>query len=186
VRARHLATVVLSAAAAVVLAAAPAGARAQIDPSTLSPVPPAGADCWGTGADDVVCHTFVNVDPVGEPALDLTCGTLYLTGPDHRLGTRWYSAGVLQRRLVRQDVDQTVSLQPDMSGRTLHVEQHASWWGVSDDALVFHGNTLTVSGPGVGVVAKVSGKDDLDGTHHGVIRLFDDPAVDAAMCAALT
>jgi hypothetical protein len=184
-RAQHTA-VVIAVAAGLLLAAPPAGARTVVDPSTLSPVPPAGADCWRTAPDDVVCHTFVNDDPIGEPALDLSCGTLYVTGPDHRLGTRWYSGGALQRRLVRQDVDQTVSLRPDMSGRTLHVEQHASWWGVSDDALVFHGNTLTISGPGVGVVAKVSGTDEVDGTHHGVLRLFDDPAVDAAMCAALT
>ena len=107
-------------------------------------------------------------------------------GPDHRLGTRWYDDGVLARRLVRQDTEQTLSLQPDGSGPALTVTQHDSWWGVSDDALVFHGNDVLVTAPGGGVVAHIAGLDELDGTHHGVLSWIEDPDVVPVVCAALT
>ncbi len=149
-------------------------------------MPPAGATCWRTGPGAVRCDTFVFLESAGEPAVDLACGTVYVTGPDHRLGTRWYEAGLLARRLVRQDVEQTLSLHPDMSGRTLRVRQHDSRWGVSDDVLVFHGNGLLVSGPGVGVLAHIAGLDELDGTHHGTFSWLEDPDVAPRVCAALT
>jgi hypothetical protein len=93
---------------------------------------------------------------------------------------------VLVRRLVRQDVDQTLSLSPDGSGPTLKVTAHDSWWGLADGALAFHGNGVTISAPGAGVLAHIAGYDDLDGDHHGVLRWLDDPATAAAACAALT
>jgi hypothetical protein len=96
----------------------------------------------------VLCNTFVDEDPAGEQFEELPCGWLYINGPDHRLGTRWYEDGVLLRRLVRQDVDQTLSLSPDGSGPTLKVTAHDSWWGLADGALAFHGNGVTISAPG--------------------------------------
>lgn len=171
--------------ALLLLGAPPAGARVAVDPGTLSPVPPAGASCWRTSPGHVLCNTFVFIESDGEPVVDLSCGTVYVSGPDHRLGTRWYEGGTLVRRLVRQDSEQTLSLTPDMSGPTLRVQQHDSWWGVSDDALVFHGNGLLVTGPGFGVVAHMAGLDELDGTHHGTFSWLEDADVAPRVCAAL-
>ena len=167
------------------LTAPGAAAGSSVDPSTLSPPPPPGATCQQDGRF-VLCNTFVNEDPAGEQFDELPCGWLYVNGPDRRLGTRWYEAGVLVRRLVRQDVDQTLSLSPDGSGPTLKVTAHDSWWGLADGALAFHGNGVTISAPGAGVLAHIAGYDDLDGNHHGVLRWLDDPATAAAACTALT
>jgi hypothetical protein len=129
--------------AASVVAAPAAIAGAIVDPSTLTPPPPGGATCQQDGRF-VICHTTANNDPVNEPDVVLPCGQTYISGADHRLGTRWYEDDVLVRRLVRQDVELTLSLSPDGSGPTLSVTAHDSWWGLADP-LVVHG--LGYKGP---------------------------------------
>jgi hypothetical protein len=93
--------------------------------------------------------------------------------------------GVLVRRFVRQDVEQTRSLSPDGSGPTLSVTAHDSWWGL-EDPLVIHGLGFRVSAPGTGVIAVIAGLDDIEGNHHGVLRFIEDPAAATAACDALT
>jgi hypothetical protein len=167
------------------LVAAPAAmAGTTVDPSTLTPPPPAGATCQQDGRF-VICRTYVNFEPMNEPEAVLPCGQTYISGLDQRLGTRWYQDGVLVRRLVRQDVNETLSLSPDGSGPTLSVTAHDSWWGLADP-LVVHGLGYKVSAPGTGVIAVIAGLDDIEGNHHGVLRLIDDPAAAAAACDALT
>ena len=176
--------VALGVLAASLMAAPAAVAGRSVDPSTLTPPPPPGATCQQNGRF-VICHTFVDLDPVNEPDVLLPCGQTYLSGPDHRLGTRWYEDGVLVRRFVRQDVNQTLSLSRDGSGPTLSVTAHDSWWGLADP-LVFHGLGYKVSAPGTGVIAVIAGIDDIEGNHHGVLRFIEDPAAAAAACDALT
>ena len=73
--------------------AVPAAAGPLVDPSTLQPPPPPGAECRLDG-QWVICHTALEFAPVNEPILDieLPCGTMYWTGTDVRSGIRWYNA----------------------------------------------------------------------------------------------
>jgi hypothetical protein len=48
-----------------------------------------------------------------------------------------------------------------------------------------HGNGFTLQAPGFGVIAHIAGLDLPDGTHHGVARVIEDPAVAAELCSAL-
>src|SRR5215208_1880871 len=78
-----------------------------VDPAALTPAPllvGAEAECRA-GGQWILCHTRLALELVNEPVFDLTCGTVYETSQDVRLGTRWYDAAdsVIVKRHVRQD-----------------------------------------------------------------------------------
>jgi hypothetical protein len=166
-----------------------------VDPATLTPPPPDGSLCRADGRW-IICQTAVAFAPVNEPSGDeLPCGVIYQTGTDEREGVRWYNSdGLLAKRFVRQDVELTWSLSPAGDGPVVLVSAHVTWSNVyavpgsdpNTEPQPTHGNDLTISQPGVGVIAHIAGLGGKDETHHGVFRLFDDPAVAAALCEALT
>ena len=169
-------------------------AGSTVDPDTLIPPPPPGAECSATGAF-VICHTDFVETAVNEPIFDLPCGTIYLTINDVRRGIRWYDSSDLTivKRLVFQDAEGSLSLSPTGEGPTVTVTVHANWRNVEfpdpfDESTwptTSHGNGFTLSAPGFGVIAHVAGLDLPDGTHHGVARVIEDPTVAAELCAAL-
>jgi hypothetical protein len=177
--------------------AVPATAGPLIDPSTLQPPPPPGAQCQADG-QWIICHTSLVFTPVNEPILDiqLPCGTLYETATDVRSGIRWYdsSSGRLVTRFVTQDLQGTWSLSPSGDGPTVTVSAHNNWRNVDIDAdadestwpTTVHGDGFTLQAPGVGVIAHIAGLDLPDGTHRGVARVIEDPEVAATLCSALT
>jgi hypothetical protein len=173
-----------------------AGSKA-VDPAALTPAPllvGAQAECQADGRW-ILCHTTLDLEPVNEPVADLTCGTVYETSHDVRLGTRWYNAAdsVIVKRHVRQDLEGTWSLSPEGAGPTVAINVHANWYDsqyadpndLDSGVQSVHGE-ITVSAPGFGVIGHIAGLDEPDGTHHGTIRGLDDPAVVAKLCAALT
>jgi hypothetical protein len=187
---------VLALAAGLIGMAVPAAAGPLVDPSTLQPPPPPDSECRLDGAW-IICHTSLVLGPVNEPILDfqLPCGTLYETASDVRRGIRWYdsSTGKLLKRFVSQDFQGTWSLSPTGAGPTVMVTAHANWRNVyavpgdeSSGPTTFHGNGFTVQAPGFGVIVHIAGLDLPDGTHRGVARVIEDPAVAAELCAALT
>jgi hypothetical protein len=191
VRRHVLAGFAVSAFAALVWMSPPVLAGPLVDPSTLQPVPPAGAVCKADG-QQTICHTGLRFELVDEPVFDLPCGTLYETSIDVRRGIRWYDAdGKITTRFVTQDVDGSWSLSPTGTGPIVTVTVHANWRneysppGQEADSVptTFHGDGLTVRAPGVGVIAHIAGLDVPDGTHRGAIRGVDDPG---QLCAALT
>jgi hypothetical protein len=173
----------------------PAFAAGAVDPNSLTPIPPAGAVCSADG-QWIICHTSLSLAPVNELSGDvLPCGPVYQTGTDERRGIRWYNSdGLLAKRFVSQDVELTWSLSPTGAGPLVTLSAHANWRNVyavpgSDadtEPQPTHGNELTISQAGVGVIAHIAGLDGKGDTHRGVFRLFDDPAVAASLCAALT
>jgi len=177
--------------------AVPAAAGPLVDPSTLQPPPPPGAECRLDGAW-IICHTSLVFTPVNEPILDfqLPCGTLYETADDVRRGIRWYdsSTGRLVTRFVTQDFEGTWSLSSTGDGPTVTVTAHDNWRNVNIDAdadestwpTTSHGNGFTIQAPGFGVIVHIAGLDLPDGTHHGVARFLEDPEVATELCAALT
>ncbi len=168
-------------------------AAGGVDPNTLIPLPPPGADCRADG-QWIICHTSLVFAPVNEPSDELACGLVYQTGTDERRGIRWYnSEGLLAKRFVTQDQEFTWSLSPTGVGPLVTLSAHANWrndYAVPGDEStgpqVAHGDGLTIRQAGAGVIVHIAGLDEVDGTHHGVARFFDDPAVAAALCAALT
>ena len=188
---------VLALAAGLIGMAVPAAAGPLVDPSTLQPPPPPGSECRLDGAW-IICHTSLVFTPVNEPILDLQlpCGTIYETATDVRRGIRWYdsSTGRLVTRFVTQDLEGTWSLSPTGAGPTVTITAHANWRNVNIDAdadestwpTTFHGNGFTIRAPGFGVIVHIAGLDLPDGTHRGVARVIEDPAVAAELCAALT
>jgi hypothetical protein len=190
-------TVVLSilAASGLLWTATPAAAGPLVDPSSLQPPPPPGADCRLNGAW-IICHTSLDFSSVNEPIFALPCGTLYETATDIRRGIRWYdsSTRMLVTRFVTQDFTGTWSLSPTGEGLTVVVTTNANWRNVDIDAnadestwpMTVHGNMFTVRAPGSGVIVHVAGIDLPDGTHHGVARFPEDPEVAAQLCDALT
>jgi len=169
-------------------------ADASVDPSTLIPEPPPGAACRVDG-QWIICHTSLSFAPINEATGDvLTCGPVYQTGTDERRGIRWYTSDrLLAKRFVSEDAEFTLTLSPTGAGPLVTVTIHANWRNVyavpgdeSTGPQVTHGDGLTISQAGSGVLVQVAGLDEVDGTHHGVARFFDDPAVDAKLCAALT
>jgi hypothetical protein len=75
------------------------------------------------------------------------------------------------------------------------VRANANWWIVlavpgdeSTGALTEHGNEVTISSPGFGVILHIAGLDLPEGDHRGVFRIVEDaqPEVAAELCAALT
>jgi hypothetical protein len=59
---------------------------------------------------------------------------------------------------------------------------------VSTGALTEHGNEVTISSPGFGVILHIAGLNLPEGDHRGVFRIIEDaqPQVAAELCAALT
>jgi hypothetical protein len=171
-------------------------AGSTVDPNTLIPPPPPGAECSATGAF-VICHTDFVESAVNEPIVDFTlpCGTIYETINDVRRGIRWYDSSDLTivKRLVFQDAEGSWSLSPTGEGPTVTLTAHANWRNLEfpdplDESTwptTFHGNEFTLSAPGFGVIAHVAGLDLPDGTHHGAARVIEDPVVAAELCAAL-
>jgi hypothetical protein len=121
VRLRVLAGASVLAVASLIWMALSVAAGPLIDPSTLQPPPPPGAECRADGAW-TICHTGLLFTPVNEPILDfeLPCGTLYETATDVRRGIRWYNSddGKLVRRFVSQDMEGAWSLSPTGAGPT--------------------------------------------------------------------
>ena len=185
----------LSALAGGLLIASPASAGPTVDPGTLTPPPPPGAQCRLNG-QSIICQTSIAADLVNEPIFELPCGQVYETSHDARSGIRFYNAnGLLEKRFVTQDVDGTWSLSPTGAGPTVNIRINDNWWIVlavpgdeSTGALTAHGNGFTASSPGFGVISHIAGLDPPDGSgHRGVSRLIeDDPEAAAELCEALT
>ena len=195
-RLRALVGASILALAGLVGMAVPAAAGPLVDPDTLQPPPPPGAECRLDG-QWIICQTSLQFTPVNEPILDieLPCGTMYWTGTDVRSGIRWYNAddGKLVKRFVTQDVDSTVSLSPTGAGPTATLVQHTNFWTYyaipgdeSSGSGPQHGSDLTISAPGYGVIVHIAGLSLPDETHRGTIRFPEDPEVAAELCAALT
>jgi hypothetical protein len=195
-RIRSLRRVAAMALLTMVVVVPSALAGSTVDPNTLIPPPPPGAECRATGAF-VICHTDFVETAVNEPIVDfaLPCGTIYETINDVRRGIRWYNSSDLMivKRLVFQDAEGTWSLSPTGDGSTVTLTAHANWRNLEfpdplDESTwptTFHGNGFTLQAPGFGVIAHIAGLDLPDGTHHGVARVIEDPAVAAELCSAL-
>ena len=196
------ATLLLAAMLATLLLACGAALAApkSVDPDTLTPPPPPGAECKDTG-NFIICQTFFDEPSlVNEPVFELSCGTVYETSNVHREGIRWYSKeGLLLRRFVTEDVQGTWSLSPTGEGPTVRFFAHDNWTDVyttpGDEESVsttYHGDSFTAMAPGYGVLFHIAGIDLPNGTHHGAGGAFFiddegnvDPEADAALCAAL-
>ena len=173
-----------------------ASARTPVDPGTLIPPPPPGSTCEATGRF-IVCDTSFEIHGVNVPIdFGLACGTVYESLDDVRRGKRWYDADslLIVKRLVFQDLAGTWSLSPDGSGPVIRLSAHSSWSNVEfpdpfDESTwptALHGNALTASAPGHGVIIHFAGLDRPDGTHHGAATDFlDAPDVAAEACDAL-
>jgi hypothetical protein len=176
--------------------AAPAAAGPLVDPDTLQPPPPPGAECRLDG-QRIICQTSLVIDQVNEPiGIVLPCGEIYDTSHDVRRGIRFYnSEGLLVKRFATQDSEGTWSLSPTGEGPTVDLRVNANWWIVlavpGDEftgALTQHGNEVTISSPGSGVILHIAGLDLPEGDHRGVFRIIEDaqPQVAADLCEALT
>jgi hypothetical protein len=195
-RLRALVGATILALAGLVGMAVPAAAGPLVDPDTLQPPPPPGAECRLDG-QWIICQTALEFTPVNEPILDieLPCGTMYWTGTDARSGIRWYNADdhKLVKRFVTRDTDSVVSLSPTGAGPTATLTQHSNWWTYyavpgdeSSGSGPQHGNDLIISAPGYGVIVHIAGLSVPDETFHGTFRFPEDPEVAAELCAALT
>lgn len=163
-----------------------------VDPSTLTPEPPPGAQCH-TAGNQVICDTQVDESLLAPLAVfDLPCGTVYETNSDVRQGTRWYDAdGLLVERHVTQQLRGTWSLSPDMSGPVVRITAHANWRDRLAIPGDFESNSGTINGamfkvtaPGFGTILQTAGRESPD----GFTGRFDDvdDAVIAEICEALT
>src|SRR5512132_2064757 len=158
--AKVLARGAVLAASGLILLAGPASAGSAVDPSTLQPPPPPGAECQLNG-QWIICQTSARSDPVNEPFYDgLPCGILYETGSSVRNGIRWYNADdrKLVKRFVTHTVDSTVSLSPTGDGPTATLVTHYSFWTYyavpgdeSSGSGPQHGADLLISFPGYGM-----------------------------------
>lgn len=195
-RLRALVGASILALAGLVGMAMPAAAGPLVDPDTLQPPPPPGAECRLDGAW-IICQTSLSFTPVNEPILDieLPCGTMYYTGSDVRSSIRWYGADdrKLVKRFVSFETDSVVSLSPTGAGPTATLTQHGNHWTYyavpgdeSSGSGPAHGNDLIISAPGYGVIVHIAGLGLPDETFHGTFRFPEDPEVAAELCAALT
>jgi hypothetical protein len=195
--------VVVALVLAMVLAAITGGAALaapiSVDPDTLTPPPPPGAECKDNG-NYIVCQTYFDEPSlVNEPIFELSCGTVYETSNVHREGIRWYSAeGLLLRRFVTEDVEGSWSLSATGEGPTVGFFAHDNWTDVyaipgdEDSAsTTYHGAAFKVVAPESGELI-YAGTYLPDGTHHGAGGEFFiddegnvDPEADATLCEAL-
>jgi hypothetical protein len=157
------------------------------------PPPNLNPECRGDG-QWIICRTTVVTELVSEPVFDLSCGTIYETSRDLRLGIRWYAApdSVIVKRNVRQEFSGTWSLSPDGSTPSVRLLSRANWQDSQyadptdlDSGVRYLEGNFTVHAPGGGLIAILAGLDEPDGTHHGAVRSLDDPAIVAKVCAAL-
>lgn len=198
------ATLLLAAMLAALLLACGAALAApkSVDPDTLTPPPPPGAQCKETG-NYVICHTSGDESWADQPDFMLSCGTAYTTGSAHREGIRWYSDGLLVRRFVKETGAGTISLSPTGEGPTVRFVGHFNYVdylatpGDFDSATeIEHGMDTRIWRPGSGVMLHLAGifvfaPEGI--THHGAGEFAIDeednliiPAKeDAALCAAL-
>jgi hypothetical protein len=179
----------------------------SVDPSTLTPPPPAGAVCQETG-QYVICQTYGGDDLVNDPAFMISCGTgdrtVYASETVHREGARWYSDGLLVKRFGVEHAEGTLSLSPTGEEPTVRTFHHISWVdylttpGDFGSAITYrHGNDFTILLPGGGELLHIAGLETVmpsEDTHHGVARdllvdedtgFVSDPEVNTALCAAL-
>jgi hypothetical protein len=193
-RLRALVGAGILALAGLVWTAVPAAAGPVVDPDTLQPPPPPGAECRLDG-QWIICQTSLVLELVNEPIIAIPCGQIYETSTDVRSGIRFYNAeGLLVKRFATQDVEGTWSLSPTGEGPTADVRAHANWWIVlavpgdeSSGELTQHGNEFTVSSSGSGVLVHIAGLDLPEGDHRGVFRVVEaDPQVAADVCEVLT
>jgi hypothetical protein len=190
---------ILAAMAAGTASAAP---KNEVDPDTLTPPPPPGAQCKDTG-NYVICQTFGDESWANEPDFELSCGTVYSTGSEHAEGIRWYSDGLLVRRFVETTGEVTLSLSPTGKGPTVRSSSHRTsvdYFAIPGDfdsvTEIEHGLDTRMWLPGSGVMLRLAGififaPEGI--THHGAgeFALDEDdnliiPAkADAALCEAL-
>jgi len=104
---------------------ASAAPQGSVDPDTLTPPPPPGAQCKDTGKY-VICQTFGGGSFANEPESTLSCGTAYSTGSSHVEGIRWYSDGLLVKRFLTATEAGTLSLSPTGEGPTVKFVGHYS------------------------------------------------------------
>jgi hypothetical protein len=193
---RMLPCLVLIAGALAVAAPAASAAPPSVDTSTLQPPPPSDARCVPTGRY-VICHTVIDFSVEAEPVTDLglPCGTIYFTATDVRHGLRFYENGLLVRRHVTAPggVSGFVSLSATGEGPRLELVGHLNWWSTfavpgdeESEVTTSHGLDIRLKSPDGGIVAIIAGRTDPEGTHTGVARFVDDPAVAEAICAALS
>jgi hypothetical protein len=196
---RIIVALMLAMVGAAVTAGAALAAPRTIDPNTLTPPPPPGAECNQTG-NYIICQTFFDEPSlVNEPAFELSCGTVYETSNVHREGIRWYSAeGLLLKRFVREDAQGTLSLSATGEGPTVRFFAHDNWTDIyttpgdeESASPTYHGVGLRIIAPGSGGPI-YAGITLPEGTHHGTpLRrdLFSGedvaPEADAVLCEAL-
>jgi len=199
--------IIVALVVAMVLAAITGGAALaapnSVDPDTLTPPPPPGAECKGTGTY-VICHTFGDESWANQPDFMLSCGTAYSTGSAHREGIRWYSSEwLLLKRFVKETGAGTISLSPTGEGPTVRFFGHFNYVDYLATPGDFDSATTIERGldtrmwlPGSGVMLRLAGififaPEGI--THHGAGEFALDeegnliipPKVDAALCEAL-
>jgi hypothetical protein len=200
--------IIVALVVAMVLAAITGGAALAaprtVDPDTLTPLPPPGAECKDTGTY-IICHTFGDESWANEPDSLLSCGRTYTTGSSHSEGIRWYSKeGLLLKRFVRGTDSRTWSLSPTGEGPTVRSVSHSNFVdylatpGDFDSATTIErGLDIRFWRPGSGVMLRLAGifvfAPDGGVTHHGAgeFALDDDENLvipekaDAKLCEAL-
>jgi hypothetical protein len=189
-RRRVLVPVIVAAALGAVMGVPAAAAHTLVDPTTLTPPLKPFRVCFDDG-QWVKCDTSgPTVFFENEPALDLSCGTAYLTGTEETKATRWYDEDLLL--VERNAVDTlrgTLSLSPDGSGPTAEIAADFSWHeafpvpgDLSSDVEVSHGNFVRIQG--LGAVGMDAGTFREDGSFRGHAGEAS-PEADAAICDLL-
>jgi hypothetical protein len=201
---RIIVALLLAMVVATITAGAAMAAPTNIDPDTLTPPPPPGAECKDTG-NYIICHYSLDDSWANQPDSMLSCGRAYSTGSAHSEGIRWYSSdGLLLKRFVRATNSGTWSLSPTGEGPTVSFVGHYNFVdylatpGDFDSATqIEHGMDFRIWRPGSGVMVHLAGifvfTPDGGITHHGAGELAIDeegnlviPAKeDAALCEAL-
>src|SRR5215217_7856259 len=190
---------ILAAIAADTASAAPR----TVDPDTLTPPPPPGAECKQTG-NYVICRGSFDESWANEPDSLLSCGRAYSTGSEHGEFTFRYSDGLLVRIFFKGTDSGTWSLSPTGEGPTVRFVSHRNSVilfavpGDFDSATeIEHGMDFRIWRPGSGVMMHLAGifvfAPDGGVTHHGAGELAIDedgnlvipPKDDAALCEAL-
>src|SRR5215218_10358448 len=169
-------TLVVCVLALILAAGTASAAPTSVDPDTLTPPPPPGAECNQTG-NYVICHTFGDESWANQPDSMLSCGRAYSTGSSHSEGIRWYSDGLLVKRFVRVTDSGTWSLSPTGAGPTVRFNSHFNFVdylatpGDFDSATTIeHGMDFRLWRPGSGVMVHLAGifvfAPDGSVTHH--------------------